>query len=646
MNITTAPTTVTPNFSPDFPTPALTRAATLLDDPLIFDWAMRYFEHPSRTQDEKQGLTTLWFTPNRMSAFFKEGDTKKLLRLLQALPPEHFLPWTTQVITCWQANALDLCLTAAKTLSLIDPILAEQTFKTCLDSGAQLRVEFFMSIAASLQYLPAASQVPLLENMLACPKPEKNQPGEKIWNKWASDIYRALFKVALQNQHGSLPELFQLVLTEMHDPTLSEDQELEFDTIRWLAMTLLGDYAWANSFLADFYGMSLFQNLADLLEEAAPVVEMIEIFQIESSHESATAALALLGSHHARLPATNTCWQLLKGCDIEQYPLTIRTLALAAVATAFERKTLDTHEATLTQLTTWLALDIETNHHYASLTQQIGHFPKTDIVTAICTQFEQTEKNSAGRMNLIRFIGELGWFEFIPLLLNTLARNEDNPWDENEDSNEDENEDWDEDWDEDEDENAWLYDAATLALINIPEAGSALIQAWDALDFNQQWLGTHVLLKHSNAAHTVSFLLTHLETMMDMGSDLWFELTLMNPDVHLLGRLKNLLPQHNLMVEHCFYCACRLLNITHPKLGTIREKVSARMQMEAFMNQLISRSNDLPADLPPSLLPWDDPIQVVSRAAPVTQVINENKTGRNDPCPCGSGKKYKKCCMQ
>ncbi len=24
--------------------------------------------------------------------------------------------------------------------------------------------------------------------------------------------------------------------------------------------------------------------------------------------------------------------------------------------------------------------------------------------------------------------------------------------------------------------------------------------------------------------------------------------------------------------------------------------------------------------------------------------VSENKTGRNDPCPCGSGKKYKKCC--
>ncbi|MDD3706387.1 MAG: SEC-C metal-binding domain-containing protein, partial [Clostridiaceae bacterium] len=25
-------------------------------------------------------------------------------------------------------------------------------------------------------------------------------------------------------------------------------------------------------------------------------------------------------------------------------------------------------------------------------------------------------------------------------------------------------------------------------------------------------------------------------------------------------------------------------------------------------------------------------------------VVKEEKTGRNDPCPCGSGKKYKKCC--
>lgn len=29
---------------------------------------------------------------------------------------------------------------------------------------------------------------------------------------------------------------------------------------------------------------------------------------------------------------------------------------------------------------------------------------------------------------------------------------------------------------------------------------------------------------------------------------------------------------------------------------------------------------------------------------PKTETRNQPKVGRNDPCPCGSGKKYKKCC--
>ena len=36
-----------------------------------------------------------------------------------------------------------------------------------------------------------------------------------------------------------------------------------------------------------------------------------------------------------------------------------------------------------------------------------------------------------------------------------------------------------------------------------------------------------------------------------------------------------------------------------------------------------------------------------ARADPFAVAANENrrKVGRNDPCPCGSGKKYKKCCL-
>ncbi len=37
---------------------------------------------------------------------------------------------------------------------------------------------------------------------------------------------------------------------------------------------------------------------------------------------------------------------------------------------------------------------------------------------------------------------------------------------------------------------------------------------------------------------------------------------------------------------------------------------------------------------------------VVHEVPPAQPVRVENRAGRNDPCPCGSGKKYKKCCLR
>jgi len=48
---------------------------------------------------------------------------------------------------------------------------------------------------------------------------------------------------------------------------------------------------------------------------------------------------------------------------------------------------------------------------------------------------------------------------------------------------------------------------------------------------------------------------------------------------------------------------------------------------------------------------WDDILEVEKRKEikkefnKTKTVVNETKVGRNDPCPCGSGKKFKKCCL-
>ncbi len=41
-------------------------------------------------------------------------------------------------------------------------------------------------------------------------------------------------------------------------------------------------------------------------------------------------------------------------------------------------------------------------------------------------------------------------------------------------------------------------------------------------------------------------------------------------------------------------------------------------------------------------LPTDDEPELPPPVEPITS--DKEKVGRNDPCPCGSGKKYKKCC--
>lgn len=38
-------------------------------------------------------------------------------------------------------------------------------------------------------------------------------------------------------------------------------------------------------------------------------------------------------------------------------------------------------------------------------------------------------------------------------------------------------------------------------------------------------------------------------------------------------------------------------------------------------------------------------IKKISKPQLVRNIENKEKVGRNEACPCGSGKKYKKCCL-
>jgi SWIM/SEC-C metal-binding protein len=67
-----------------------------------------------------------------------------------------------------------------------------------------------------------------------------------------------------------------------------------------------------------------------------------------------------------------------------------------------------------------------------------------------------------------------------------------------------------------------------------------------------------------------------------------------------------------------------------------RMKEVAKIFEENHWKYQIEITSDKPEDIADLeiLLNWPEPTHT------------DKKVGRNDPCPCGSGKKYKKCCGQ
>lgn len=75
-----------------------------------------------------------------------------------------------------------------------------------------------------------------------------------------------------------------------------------------------------------------------------------------------------------------------------------------------------------------------------------------------------------------------------------------------------------------------------------------------------------------------------------------------------------------------------------------------KVELNINLEKLYFNMVDAKADYLYNLPQWDGifseekrkEITKVWRASKI--IVKEEKIGRNDPCPCGSGKKYKKCC--
>jgi SWIM/SEC-C metal-binding protein len=82
------------------------------------------------------------------------------------------------------------------------------------------------------------------------------------------------------------------------------------------------------------------------------------------------------------------------------------------------------------------------------------------------------------------------------------------------------------------------------------------------------------------------------------------------------------------------------------KLGSASNPAVVRVQTPRKADEILSICNSNDWEVIVGVEP-DKPENIADLEKllnPPTPLRNPVKVGRNDPCPCGSGRKYKKCC--
>ena len=85
--------------------------------------------------------------------------------------------------------------------------------------------------------------------------------------------------------------------------------------------------------------------------------------------------------------------------------------------------------------------------------------------------------------------------------------------------------------------------------------------------------------------------------------------------------------------------AAMLMGLSFPELEQWKDEVKKHDE------RVKQRMQSLMADPPPEAKPKSPSFDHLIEPPPQPAIARKEKVGRNDPCPCGSGKKYKKCCL-
>lgn len=129
-----------------------------------------------------------------------------------------------------------------------------------------------------------------------------------------------------------------------------------------------------------------------------------------------------------------------------------------------------------------------------------------------------------------------------------------------------------------------------------------------------------------------------------------YEKLLSNPEEVVEGKVSELADKYDIdiMLFTGFLDGINESLVEPMKLEELEESGNVRLEIdpEKLYYNMLSAKADWLYNLPQwdSILDAEKRKEITKKQRLSGTVIKQKEPGRNDPCPCGSGKKYKKCC--
>ncbi|WP_242447122.1 TPR domain-containing protein [Nitrosomonas supralitoralis] len=531
-----------------------------LDDPLMLEWALRYYKDlPENNREEKAHIESSWFHDLFIAQLIERNETETLLRLFNTLPAQHFSSFTNLIIKRWLEWPTSLANATIQILAVNAPkelLHLLESYLNKVEQGAPFEIERLLSIYELSETGIDTSYQPLLnrlcQKVLLLPKIHFGRmfflPSLlRLGNGLSFDMHASLLEAALQS---------------------CEDNDRRRSVLIALIQGVFGHKEYLDIVFdrSEKQSEQHLESLVYLFQEETPLTQLDQWLD---SPPAFSEVIPMLEKISYQSSGCKRILSLLKDSSRikRQLPDAIRSqLVVATCIHGFARTTFENLAPDLKETVDLLSGDFLKPHWYPALLAHLRTYDQQDITTALISRLPYV-RHTYGGVQLAEVMGDLAWAEFVPCLIDSITQ----------------------------DQGDYLCEASQTALKKIGiSAQAALIEFWDQLDWSQQIFGLPVISDIGGKA-AADFAYEHFDTLMADNVEFYCKLALAAPDKRLLDRLKPELRRQQPLIDCACYILARLLDQDDDEIQAAKKRAIADLTRQA-RNRKSFESGDLSND--------------------------------------------------